>query len=209
MKLVTFSTKFATTPTAGVLIGNEIVDLSSFGYHSVLSLIQCGQPALAAISVKLPNAPRIPFETVTLHAPIPRPPRIFGIGLNYQKHADESKMPVQKVPTVFMKLTSSVVGPDHPIILPKLSEQPDYEAEFGGRSENLSPPSHPPAQPSPPPTKSPTPTASVSPSLSTAKPSRIRTPATSSSRSLPSSPTSPAPHPSKPETSSAPELLKA
>ena len=131
MKIVTFSTKFATTPTAGVLIGNEIVDLAPFGYPSVLSLIQCGQQALAAISAKLPNAPRLPFETVTLHAPIPRPPRIFGIGLNYQKHADESKMPVQKVPTVFMKLSRSVVGPDHPIILPKISEQPDYEAEFG------------------------------------------------------------------------------
>jgi 2-keto-4-pentenoate hydratase/2-oxohepta-3-ene-1,7-dioic acid hydratase in catechol pathway len=131
MKLVTFSTKFATTPTAGVLIDNEVVDLASFGYPTVLSLVQCGRPALAEISAKLPNAPRIPFEVVTLHAPIPRPPRIFGIGLNYQKHADESKMPVQKVPTVFMKLTSSVVGPDHPIILPKITEQPDYEAEFG------------------------------------------------------------------------------
>ena len=130
MKLVTFSTKFATTPTAGVLIDNEIVDLASFGYPSILSLIQSGPPALADISAKLPNAPRIPFDTVTLHAPIPRPPRIFCIGLNYQKHADESKMPVQKVPTVFMKLSSSVVGPDHPIILPKISEQPDYEAEF-------------------------------------------------------------------------------
>jgi 2-keto-4-pentenoate hydratase/2-oxohepta-3-ene-1,7-dioic acid hydratase in catechol pathway len=40
-------------------------------------------------------------------------------------------MPVQKVPTVFMKLSSSVTGPDHPIILPKVSGQPDYEAEFG------------------------------------------------------------------------------
>jgi 2-keto-4-pentenoate hydratase/2-oxohepta-3-ene-1,7-dioic acid hydratase in catechol pathway len=130
MKLVTFSTKFATTPTAGVLIDNEIVDLAPFGYASILSLIQCGAPALADINAKLPNAPRIPFETVTLHAPIPRPPRIFGIGLNYQKHADESKMSVQKVPTVFMKLSSSVTGPDHPIILPKISEQPDYEAEF-------------------------------------------------------------------------------
>ena len=130
MKLVTFSTKFATTPTAGVLIGDEIVDLASFGFPSVLELIRCGPPALAEVSAKLPNASRIPLETVTLHAPIPRPPRIFGIGLNYQKHADESKMPVQKVPTVFMKLPGSVTGPDHPIVLPKISEQPDYEAEF-------------------------------------------------------------------------------
>jgi 2-keto-4-pentenoate hydratase/2-oxohepta-3-ene-1,7-dioic acid hydratase in catechol pathway len=51
--------------------------------------------------------------------------------LNYAKHAAESKMAVQKVPTVFMKLSSSVVGPDTPVILPKISTQPDYEAELG------------------------------------------------------------------------------
>lgn len=39
-------------------------------------------------------------------------------------------MQVQQVPTVFMKLSSTVIGPDTPIILPKLSTQPDYEAEF-------------------------------------------------------------------------------
>jgi 2-keto-4-pentenoate hydratase/2-oxohepta-3-ene-1,7-dioic acid hydratase in catechol pathway len=131
MKLVTFSTKFATTPTAGVLVDDQVVDLAALGYPTVLSVIECGPSALTEINSKLPNAHRIPLETVSLYAPIPRPPRIFGIGLNYQKHADESKMPVQKVPTVFMKLSSSVVGPDHPIVLPKITEQPDYEAEFG------------------------------------------------------------------------------
>jgi 2-keto-4-pentenoate hydratase/2-oxohepta-3-ene-1,7-dioic acid hydratase in catechol pathway len=148
MKLVTFSAKPQTSntqpttasvpaaalsvdiPTPGVLIGEEIVDLSSLGYPTVLSIIEAGQPALDEIQSKLPKAPRIPLPSVILGAPV-RPARIFGIGLNYQKHADESKMPVQKVPTVFIMLSSSVVGPDHPIILPRISTQPDYEAEFG------------------------------------------------------------------------------
>jgi 2-keto-4-pentenoate hydratase/2-oxohepta-3-ene-1,7-dioic acid hydratase in catechol pathway len=39
-------------------------------------------------------------------------------------------MKVQAVPTVFMKLASSVVGPDADVILPKNSTQPDYEAEL-------------------------------------------------------------------------------
>jgi 2-keto-4-pentenoate hydratase/2-oxohepta-3-ene-1,7-dioic acid hydratase in catechol pathway len=151
MKLVTFSAKAAVTagqpatpsasvpaaalsidiPTPGVLVGSDVVDLSSLGYPTVLSIIEAGKQALDEIQAKLAKAPRLPLESVKLHAPIQRPPRIFGIGLNYQKHADESKMPVQKVPTVFMKLSSSVVGPDHPIILPRISTQPDYEAEFG------------------------------------------------------------------------------
>ena len=60
-----------------------------------------------------------------------RPPRVFGIGLNYREHAAESKMAVQSVPTVFMKLASSVVGPDADVLLPPEATQPDYEAELG------------------------------------------------------------------------------
>jgi 2-keto-4-pentenoate hydratase/2-oxohepta-3-ene-1,7-dioic acid hydratase in catechol pathway len=155
MKLVTFSTKAETTnfqfrmpgasvpydqlncgvPTPGLLVfgssgEDEVVDLSSLGYRSVRNIIQAGEEALDEVRAELLKAPRLPLSRVTLHAPITRPPRIFAIGLNYQKHANESGMTVQKVPTVFMKLTSSVVGPDALIILPRVSTQPDYEAEF-------------------------------------------------------------------------------
>jgi len=122
-------------PTPGLLVSNEggedeVVSLSSLGYRSVRNIIEAGQGALDEVQDKLANAPRFPLSRVTLHAPIPRPPRVFAVGLNYQRHADESKMAVQKVPTVFLKLTSSIVGPDALIILPKISKQPDYEAEF-------------------------------------------------------------------------------
>jgi 2-keto-4-pentenoate hydratase/2-oxohepta-3-ene-1,7-dioic acid hydratase in catechol pathway len=154
MKLVTFSTESETAndapltpsspvpaaalslgiPTPGVLIGEagreEVADLSALGYPAVLDIIVAGKAALDEIHSRLDKVPHLPLSSVTLHAPIARPPRIFAIGLNYQKHAAESNMQVQKVPTVFLKLSSSVVGPDHPIILPRLSTQPDYEAEF-------------------------------------------------------------------------------
>ncbi|WP_213806700.1 fumarylacetoacetate hydrolase family protein [Granulicella sp. dw_53] len=150
MKLVTFSTRAeaagtqskdpATSvasatlgidnPTPGVLLDNEVADLSSLGYPTLLKLIEAGKPALEEVAAKLPKASRIPLSAVTLHAPIPRPPRVFAIGLNYHKHAVESNLPVQKVPTVFLKLSSSVIGPDVSIILPKISTEPDYEAEF-------------------------------------------------------------------------------
>lgn len=141
MKLVTFSGKTSSTknssallshdvPTPGVLIGDEIADLSGIGYPSVLAILEGGAQARSEITEKLEKAPRIAVSEVTLHAPL-RPPRVFGVGLNYAKHAAESKMAVQKVPTVFMKLSSSVVGPDVDVILPKISSQPDYEAELG------------------------------------------------------------------------------
>jgi 2-keto-4-pentenoate hydratase/2-oxohepta-3-ene-1,7-dioic acid hydratase in catechol pathway len=69
-------------------------------------------------------------DEVRLLAPLTRPPRIFGIGLNYQEHAAESKMKVQEVPTVFLKLPSSITGPNTNILLPAEATQPDYEAEL-------------------------------------------------------------------------------
>ena len=71
------------------------------------------------------------ISDVQLMAPLQRPPRIFGIGLNYREHAAESKMVVQSVPTVFMKLASSVVGPDADVLLPPEATNPDYEVELG------------------------------------------------------------------------------
>jgi 2-keto-4-pentenoate hydratase/2-oxohepta-3-ene-1,7-dioic acid hydratase in catechol pathway len=67
---------------------------------------------------------------VKLRAPLLHPPRIFGIGLNYVEHAVESKMKVQEVPTVFLKLSSSICGPDEDVQLPPNATQPDYEAEL-------------------------------------------------------------------------------
>ena len=72
----------------------------------------------------------IPLSEVTLLAPLQHPPRIFGIGLNYREHAAESKMKVQDVPTVFLKLSSSITGPDTDVLLPPDATQPDYEAEL-------------------------------------------------------------------------------
>ena len=117
-------------PTPGVLLGADVADLSSLGYPTVLSIIEAGESALDAITAKVAKVPHLPLSAVRLLAPMQRPPRIFAIGLNYHKHAAESNMQVQKVPTVFMKLSSTVIGPDAPIILPKLSTEPDYEAEF-------------------------------------------------------------------------------
>jgi 2-keto-4-pentenoate hydratase/2-oxohepta-3-ene-1,7-dioic acid hydratase in catechol pathway len=65
-----------------------------------------------------------------LAAPIPRPPKIVCIGLNYRDHAAESKLPIPDVPTVFAKFPTAVTGHRHPIVLPKNSEKPDYEAEL-------------------------------------------------------------------------------
>ena len=72
----------------------------------------------------------IPLSSVKLMAPLSNPPRIFGIGINYLEHAAETNMTIQEIPTVFLKLTSSITGPDSPIFLPPNATNPDYEAEL-------------------------------------------------------------------------------
>ena len=88
-------------------------------------------PAFEAARDLVANGNGIPLADVQLLAPIARPPRIFGIGLNYQSHATETQMKVQAVPTVFMKLASSLIGTGAEVLLPKNSTEPDYEVELG------------------------------------------------------------------------------
>lgn len=68
---------------------------------------------------------------VRLGAPISRPGKIICIGLNYRKHAAESGMDVPAEPVVFFKATSSVIGPNDTIVIPKNSEKTDWEVELG------------------------------------------------------------------------------
>jgi len=95
--------------------------------------VRGGDDALAYIAsggAMRPGVETVALEEVTLLAPLERPPRIFGIGLNYREHAAESKMVVQSVPTVFMKLASSITGPDTDVLLPPEATEPDYEGEL-------------------------------------------------------------------------------
>ena len=67
---------------------------------------------------------------VRLGAPVKRPGKIICIGLNYRKHAEESGMAVPTEPVVFFKASSSVVGPNDQIIIPKNSVKTDWEVEL-------------------------------------------------------------------------------
>ncbi len=48
-----------------------------------------------------------------LQAPVPRPPQVFAIGLNYKAHAQEGIFSVPEEPTVFTKWPTCIVGPSH------------------------------------------------------------------------------------------------
>jgi 2-keto-4-pentenoate hydratase/2-oxohepta-3-ene-1,7-dioic acid hydratase in catechol pathway len=127
LKLVSFSTTDGEI-RAGALIdeANLVVDLTASGYLDALAAISAG-----CNTVNNPGAYAAhPLSEVRLHAPLPNPPRIFAIGLNYRDHAIESGMAIPATPVVFFKLQTAIIGPGEPIVLPKNSTEPDYEAEF-------------------------------------------------------------------------------
>lgn len=129
MKLVCFTFFSDPTPRPGLLVGDEIVDLTPLGVPDTVGAIAVGPVALRQ-AFEMPETSRIARSGVRLLAPIPRPPRIFCVGLNYRDHAIESKMEIPKVPTIFLKLATAVIGPEETVRIPALTQQPDYEVEL-------------------------------------------------------------------------------
>ena len=56
--------------------------------------------------------------------------KIMAIGLNYSDHAAESGLDVPPEPVLFMKATSSISGPNDPVVIPRGAEKTDYEVEL-------------------------------------------------------------------------------
>jgi len=65
-----------------------------------------------------------------LGPPVARIGKVVAIGLNYADHAAEAGLKVPKEPIVFMKATSSIVGPDDAVVIPRGSQKSDWEVEL-------------------------------------------------------------------------------
>jgi 2-keto-4-pentenoate hydratase/2-oxohepta-3-ene-1,7-dioic acid hydratase in catechol pathway len=127
MKLITFSAADGKLrPGALIREANLVVDLTTAGYADAMAVVTAGFSA-----VDKPGAyASYPLSEIRLHAPLPNPPRIFAIGLNYREHAIETNKPIPATPVVFFKLPAAIIGPGDPIVLPINSAEPDYEAEL-------------------------------------------------------------------------------
>ena len=72
-----------------------------------------------------------PLPDIRLGAPVARPGKIVGIGLNYADHAAESGAPIPTEPVIFMKGTNTMVGPEDDVRIPRGSTKTDWEVELG------------------------------------------------------------------------------
>ena len=127
MRLVTFSHSGSTR--IGRLEEDEIVDLGGSSLPStMLALLEAGPEAMATAASS--EGPRVALSEARLESPIARPPKILAVGLNYADHVAEANMETPKVPMIFNKQSTSVVGPYDDFHWPRASDKLDYEGEL-------------------------------------------------------------------------------
>ena len=111
MKIVRFQARGKTR--YGILEGEVIRALKGTPYRSV---IKTGQPYRTA--------------EVQLLAPC-QPSKVVALGVNYRSHGEEMSHRIPGEPLIFIKPSTSVIGPEADIIYPTISQRVDYEGELG------------------------------------------------------------------------------
>jgi acylpyruvate hydrolase len=131
VRLVTVRTTNGTY--AGRLDGDRVVPLDAPDVAAVLdagldNARETGEPVVLA--------------DIDLAPVIPRPSKVFCLGLNYRSHIEEMGAELPKYPTLFAKFASALIGARDPIALPDASNAVDWEGELafvmGRRVRNAS-----------------------------------------------------------------------
>lgn len=92
------------------------------------TLTRAGLEKLRAINIG--SLPKV-ADVTRYGAAVGRVGKMICVGLNYADHAAESGMPIPDVPVIFMKATTSIVGANDDIVVPRCAEKVDWEVELG------------------------------------------------------------------------------
>jgi 2-keto-4-pentenoate hydratase/2-oxohepta-3-ene-1,7-dioic acid hydratase in catechol pathway len=103
-----------------IAYGTDVADLDA--HIAAGTLAAAGAKALAGEAVAETDLTFFPLAT--------RPSKRICLGLNYRDHAEEAGLGIPEFPVLFARFPSSLIGHNAPIILPKVSEQLDWEAEL-------------------------------------------------------------------------------
>lgn len=129
MKLIRFREGGKENP--GVVLNDEFYDAASFGEDWGETFFENdGLSRLQTFLEQNKNNLRKLEKNIELAAPFGRPSKIVCIGLNYAEHAKESGAAPPAEPVVFMKASTSLVGPNDNILLPRGSQKTDWEVEL-------------------------------------------------------------------------------
>lgn len=152
MRLITYRSDVISAARLGAVIGEQVVDLARLAKSqgqclpdNMLDFIDLGPQGIISGSKLLdscggvfPAGTVLPIQSIQILAPIPRPRKnIFGIGLNYVEHVEESsksldtskELPTE--PVIFSKPPTTVIGPGDAIEHnSKITQQLDWEVEL-------------------------------------------------------------------------------
>lgn len=103
----------ASLPRFGILDGDRIQEISAAPWSSW----------------NAPTGQSAPLASIRLLAPV-EPKKIVCVGRNYAAHAAELGNDVPKEPLIFLKPSTSVVGPSDPVVLTRYSQRVEHEGEL-------------------------------------------------------------------------------
>jgi acylpyruvate hydrolase len=72
----------------------------------------------------------VPLDGVSFAPLVPRPEKIFCVGLNYYTHAREANLADPDHPVLFAKFSRALIGAEDDIVLPAVSDRVDWEVEL-------------------------------------------------------------------------------
>ena len=130
MKLIRFGEK-GQEKAGAILKDGSRIDASAIGFDYDEKFFASGglKKLESWLSSNAASAPRV-TPSVRLGSAVCRPSKIVCIGLNYRDHAAETKAEPPKEPVLFFKATTSLVGPNDPLMMPKNSSKVDWEVEL-------------------------------------------------------------------------------
>jgi 2-keto-4-pentenoate hydratase/2-oxohepta-3-ene-1,7-dioic acid hydratase in catechol pathway len=129
MKLASFTA--SRRASYGIVVGEGLVDLGArLGdrYPDLRAALAAG--ALGELARAAANKPDLALADARLLAPIPAPDKIVCIGLNYRAHAAEAGLKVPEHPSLFLRLTNTLVPHGGALVRPSVSSDMDYEGEL-------------------------------------------------------------------------------
>jgi acylpyruvate hydrolase len=130
MPIVNFETRGVPGIAADEGSGCHGLTQPDSGFPGTLPELIAQRAHLLRVGRTLGQSPGIDLKAVRLLPPVPAPPKILCVGLNYDDHQEESGLKKPEYPEVFARFASSLIAHQNPIRRPRESIALDYEAEL-------------------------------------------------------------------------------
>jgi 2-keto-4-pentenoate hydratase/2-oxohepta-3-ene-1,7-dioic acid hydratase in catechol pathway len=131
MRLVSYQSDHG--PRVAALEDGTLVDLNQTDPSlpsCPKALLALGPAGIERAALAVAGGTRLAANSVRLLPAIPNPEKIIAVGRNYAEHAKETGATPSEEPILFCKFPTAIAADSQPILLPRESQEVDYEAEL-------------------------------------------------------------------------------